>query len=127
MKNCIRPHYEKLKPLKSGFIENWIFENNRDPWNIDCGFTYISGNLCCLELIAGGGDGYPQEEMTHVVSNRRDWIQTAHNSNSVKADYLMDAEKYNGSKNQFHKNHVNNICFGDILNCNILHVLSKDI
>ena len=33
MKNCIRPHYEKLKPLKSGFIENSIFENNRDPWN----------------------------------------------------------------------------------------------
>ena len=32
MKNCIRPHYEKLKPLKSGFIENSIFENNRDPW-----------------------------------------------------------------------------------------------
>ena len=32
MKNCIRPHYEKLKPLKSGFIENLNFENNRDPW-----------------------------------------------------------------------------------------------
>ena len=32
MKNCIRPHYEKLKLLKSGFIENLIFENNRDPW-----------------------------------------------------------------------------------------------
>jgi len=32
MKNCIRPHYEKLKPLKSGFIENTNFENNRDPW-----------------------------------------------------------------------------------------------
>ena len=31
MKNCIRPHYEKLKPFKSGFIENSIFENNRDP------------------------------------------------------------------------------------------------
>ena len=31
MKNCIRPHYEKLKPLKSGFIENTNFENNRDP------------------------------------------------------------------------------------------------
>ena len=31
MKNCIRPHYEKLKSLKSGFIENSIFENNRDP------------------------------------------------------------------------------------------------
>ena len=31
MKNCIRPPYEKLKPLKSGFIENSIFENNRDP------------------------------------------------------------------------------------------------
>ena len=33
MKNCIRPHYEKLKPLKSGFIENSNFENNRDPWS----------------------------------------------------------------------------------------------
>jgi len=32
MKNCIRPLYEKLKPLKSGFIENSNFENNRDPW-----------------------------------------------------------------------------------------------
>ena len=32
MKNCIRPHYEKLKPLKSGFIDNSNFENNRDPW-----------------------------------------------------------------------------------------------
>ena len=31
MKNCIRPHYEKLKPLKSGFIDNSSFENNRDP------------------------------------------------------------------------------------------------
>ena len=26
MKNCIRPHYEKLKSLKSGFIENSIFK-----------------------------------------------------------------------------------------------------
>ena len=39
MKNCIRPHYEKLKPLKSGFIENSNFENNRDPW---AGFTQSS-------------------------------------------------------------------------------------
>ena len=31
MKNAIRPHYEKLNPLKSGFIENSNFENNRDP------------------------------------------------------------------------------------------------
>ena len=31
MKNFIRPHYEKLKPLKSGFIDNSNFENNRDP------------------------------------------------------------------------------------------------
>ena len=30
MKNCIRPHYEKLKSLKSGFIENSNFENIRD-------------------------------------------------------------------------------------------------
>ena len=32
MKNCVRPPYEKLKPLKSGFIDNSNFENNRDPW-----------------------------------------------------------------------------------------------
>ena len=32
MKNCIKSYYEKLKPLKSGFIENLFFENNRDPW-----------------------------------------------------------------------------------------------
>ena len=31
MKNAIRPHYEKLYSLKSGFIENSNFENNRDP------------------------------------------------------------------------------------------------
>ena len=31
MKNCMRPPYEKLKSLKSGFIENSNFENNRDP------------------------------------------------------------------------------------------------
>ena len=30
MKNCIRPPNEKLKSLKSGFIENSNFENNRD-------------------------------------------------------------------------------------------------
>ena len=39
MKNCIRPHYEKLKPLKSGFMENSNFENNRDP----CLATQIQG------------------------------------------------------------------------------------
>ena len=32
MKTCMRPPYEKLKHLKSGFIENSNFENNRDPW-----------------------------------------------------------------------------------------------
>ena len=31
MKNCIRPHYEKLKPLKSGFIENSNFEEKNRP------------------------------------------------------------------------------------------------
>jgi len=36
MKNCIRPHYEKLNPLKSGFIENSNFENNRDPCSNIC-------------------------------------------------------------------------------------------
>ena len=41
MKNCIRPHYEKFNPLKSGFIENSNFENNRNPciniyWGLFC-------------------------------------------------------------------------------------------
>ena len=62
-----------------------------------------------------------------LVSNRRGWIQTAHINDSVKVEYLMDAKKYNGAKNQFDKNHMNNIWFGDILNCNILHALSQDI
>ena len=41
MKNCIRPHYEKLNPLKSGFIENSNFENNRDPWQQVLKTTYF--------------------------------------------------------------------------------------
>ena len=32
IKNCIRPPNKKLKSLKSGFIENSNFENNRDPY-----------------------------------------------------------------------------------------------
>ena len=43
MKNCIRPHYEKLKPLKSGFIENLIFENNRDPCSGQFFFCSVFG------------------------------------------------------------------------------------
>ena len=31
IKNCLRPPYEKLKPLKSGFIENSNFDINRYP------------------------------------------------------------------------------------------------
>ena len=31
IKNCIRPPYKKLKSLKSRFIENSNFEDNRDP------------------------------------------------------------------------------------------------
>ena len=34
MKNCIRPLYEKLKSLKSAFIENSNFESNRDPCRV---------------------------------------------------------------------------------------------
>ena len=31
MENCIRSPYEKLIPLKSGFMENWNIENNKRP------------------------------------------------------------------------------------------------
>ena len=50
MKNCIRPHYEKLKSLKSGFIENLIFENNRDPWSVELLAMFvitIGCKFCC--------------------------------------------------------------------------------
>ena len=53
IKNCIRPPYKKLKSLKSGFIENSNFENNRDPcsrvwWEYD----YLKIYLCDLALTA---------------------------------------------------------------------------
>ena len=44
MKNCIRPPYEKLKSLKSGFIENLNFENNRDPWVTGCKMDVLGCN-----------------------------------------------------------------------------------
>ena len=44
MKNCIRPPYKKLKSLKSGFIENSNFENDRDPWSLPP-FTLIKGSI----------------------------------------------------------------------------------
>ena len=40
IKNCIRPPYKKLKSLKSGFIENSNFENNRDPWTLESPFSH---------------------------------------------------------------------------------------
>ena len=45
IKNCIRPPYKKLKSLKSGFIENSNFENNRDP----CG--HPKENWFIVELV----------------------------------------------------------------------------
>ena len=47
MKNCIRPPYEKLKSLKSGFIEKSNFENNRDP----CHVVQVRA-----KLLPGGGE-----------------------------------------------------------------------
>ena len=56
MKNCIRPHYEKLNPLKSGFIENSNFENNRDPCHLDqwCGKEGMR-----MGVAAAAADGIP--------------------------------------------------------------------
>ena len=50
MKNCIRPHYEKLKPLKSGFIENSNFENNRDPCIYEITAPCVTSFLCYLQV-----------------------------------------------------------------------------
>ena len=50
MKNCIRPPYEKLKPLKSGFIDNSNFENDRDPCSTQpiTFFTWVDALARCL-------------------------------------------------------------------------------
>ena len=58
MKNCIRPHYEKLKPLKSGFIENLIFENNRDPCEAENRATHAMGTAV-EDLMPGGRENRP--------------------------------------------------------------------
>ena len=45
MKNCIRPPYEKLRSLKSGFIVNSNFENSRDPCIYIYSVFYFVGTL----------------------------------------------------------------------------------
>ena len=49
MKNCIRSPYEKLKPLKSGFIENSNFENIETP--VICIAEYHSSCYSVLYII----------------------------------------------------------------------------
>ena len=44
MENCIRSPYEKLKSLKSGFIENSNFENNWDLWGRVNGILFTPEN-----------------------------------------------------------------------------------
>ena len=53
IKNCIRPPYKKLKTLKSGFIENSNFENNRDPCSPISHCLRLPVWLC--ERNSGGG------------------------------------------------------------------------
>ena len=55
MKNCKRPHYEKLKSLKSGFIENSIFENNRDPCITHMGDDFTMCTLTPNMLLSKSG------------------------------------------------------------------------
>ena len=45
MKNCIRLPNEKLKSLKSGFIKNSNFENNRDPWFMHCALHSVKAYI----------------------------------------------------------------------------------
>ena len=68
MKNCIRPHYEKLKPLKSGFIENLIFENNRDPC-MDMNYYPLERNVCELKV---GSSTYPKNRLQFLNGKERD-------------------------------------------------------
>ena len=49
VKNC-RPHYEKLKPLKSGFKKNSNFENNRDPCIYEITAPCVTSFLCYLQV-----------------------------------------------------------------------------
>ena len=75
MKNCIRPHYEKLKPLKSGFIDNSNFENYRDPCILR------NGNVTTIEM---GDSEVATEKLLYHISrlgrtNYSHWLLTTIN------------------------------------------------
>ena len=50
IKNCIRPPVKKLKSLKSGFIKNSNFENNRVPWSAIICVSYTLNSFCDVDL-----------------------------------------------------------------------------
>ena len=68
MKNCKRPHYEKLKSLKSGFIENSIFENNRDPCLVE---KFIqTARKSNMEVYASGTFHFIWNRVANILSSR---------------------------------------------------------
>ena len=74
MKNCIRPHYEKLNPLKSGFIENSNFENNRDPCN-----TILNIKIC-------NSNNLPIRTSIHKTSIHKGHLPIA----SIRSQFSLD-------------------------------------
>ena len=66
MKNCKRPHYEKLKSLKSGFIENSIFENNRDPWTIMMKMTMMMKMMAMVPTEMSAGQTGTREDLVEI-------------------------------------------------------------
>ena len=71
IKNCVRPPHKKLKSLKSGFIENSNFENNRDP----CYRAHIMkriSHLLWVVILAARPRGPPRvlrppKELSHYI------------------------------------------------------------
>ena len=81
MKNCKRPHYEKLKPLKSGFIENSNFENNRDPcFSLNQNFALLSSLINQILTFC------PQADWMCLLANTREG-----NRKSLQISFLLDS------------------------------------
>ena len=87
MKSCKRPPYEKLKSLKSGFIENSNFENNRDPC-LKCATTiheipkWASSNQEFLKCATTNWEFPKCASSNQVTHFRNSWIMLAHFGNS---------------------------------------------
>ena len=73
MKNCIRPPDEKLKSLKSGFIENSNFENNRDPCLVPLKVSVSSSMKILISSLCATLSVHQQAEHSKIKNPRMEF------------------------------------------------------